>query len=118
MWPVGTFPPNRWNRITSFHLPSRILSACSTLSAAEVDVSSSPLPFGEYLTFSCVLVIWNAQLHSPCFNLHRNTAIQSIAPYRGETTCLSICQNPSPPTSPQTELTARPWLSASPKMPS
>jgi hypothetical protein len=33
-----TLPPNRWNRITSFHLPSRRRSAASTSAAADVGV--------------------------------------------------------------------------------
>src|SRR2546430_17037286 len=31
-----TLPPNRWNRITSFHLPSKRRSAASTSAAAEL----------------------------------------------------------------------------------
>src|SRR5258708_7343517 len=30
-----TLPPNRWNRITSFHLPSKRRSAASTSDAAD-----------------------------------------------------------------------------------
>ena len=53
----SNLPPNKWNRITSFHRPSRILSARSMPSSAEVGVNLLTLPFGGYLTFLCVLVI-------------------------------------------------------------
>src|SRR6267378_5715857 len=59
----STLPPKRWNRITSFQRPSRILRASSTPRAAEVGVNRS-LPLGEYLTFSWVLVIWRAYFYT------------------------------------------------------
>src|ERR1700740_745222 len=40
-----TLPPNRWNRITSFHLPSKRRSAASTSAAAEVACSVSAYIF-------------------------------------------------------------------------
>src|SRR5713101_5707778 len=59
----SSFPPNRWKRITSFHRPSRIFSACSTPLAAVAGVYCRPLLVGEYLTFRCVLVIWRASFY-------------------------------------------------------
>jgi hypothetical protein len=54
------FPPNRWNRMSSFQRPSSTLNARSTPSAAEVGVRWLALLLGVYLTFSCVLVVWRA----------------------------------------------------------
>src|ERR1700751_3183892 len=52
-----TWPPNRWNRMTSFHRPSRIRNTSSTPFAADASVCFC-LPFGKNLTFLCVLAIW------------------------------------------------------------
>jgi hypothetical protein len=59
------YPPNRWNRITSFHRPSRILSACSP-STADVGVRFL------ILTFWCVPYLlvcschFESHSHPPC----------------------------------------------------
>jgi L-ascorbate metabolism protein UlaG (beta-lactamase superfamily) len=66
------------NRITSFQRPSRNLNACSTPMAAVTGVYPPSLLSGEYLTFSCVLVISPAYRHlSSCAIAVARTSIES-----------------------------------------